>query len=106
MHHIVIPRFVDRPRRSDCTAGQIDGEAGWWTTSGKIKLPPLEKVMGEGRQEQIYLLENCSSQIAVLSAEEIQRTADTFGIASSKFVLKNHITIAVVLFQDINVDVQ
>ena len=23
------PGFVDRPRRSDCTAGQMDGEAGW-----------------------------------------------------------------------------
>ena len=34
-------RFVDRPRRSDCTAGQMDREAGWWTTSGNIGLPPL-----------------------------------------------------------------
>ena len=24
-HHIVTPGFVDRPRRSDCTAGQMDG---------------------------------------------------------------------------------
>ena len=38
-HHIVTPGFVDRPRRSDCTAGQMDGEAGWWTTSGNIGLP-------------------------------------------------------------------
>ena len=29
-HHIVTPGFVDRPRRSDRTAGQMDGEAGWW----------------------------------------------------------------------------
>ena len=36
---IVTPGFVDRPRRSECTAGQMDGEAGWWTTSGKIRLP-------------------------------------------------------------------
>ena len=28
MHHIVTPGFVDRPRRSDCTAGQMDGEVG------------------------------------------------------------------------------
>ena len=27
------PGFVDRPRRGDCTSGQIDGEAGWWTTT-------------------------------------------------------------------------
>ena len=28
------------PAGSDCTAGQMDGEAGWWTTSGNIGLPP------------------------------------------------------------------
>ena len=44
-HHIVTPGFVDIPRRSDCTAGQMDGEAGWWTTSGNIGLPPLARVM-------------------------------------------------------------
>ena len=49
-HHIVASGFVDRPRRSDCTAGQMDGEAGWWTTSGNIGLPPLARVMGVGRQ--------------------------------------------------------
>ena len=38
-HHIVTPGFVDRPCRSDCTAGQMDGEAGWWTTNGNIGLP-------------------------------------------------------------------
>ena len=36
--------------RSDCTAGQMDGEAGWWTTSGNIGVPPLTWVMGVGRQ--------------------------------------------------------
>ena len=32
----------------------MDGEAGWWTTSGKIVLPPppLARVMGVGRQQQ------------------------------------------------------
>ena len=48
-HHIVTPGFVDRPRRSECTAGQMDREAGWWTTSGNIGLPPLARVMGVGR---------------------------------------------------------
>ena len=43
---------MDRLRRSDCTAGQRDGEAGWWTTSGNIGLPPLARVMGVGRQQQ------------------------------------------------------
>ena len=50
-HHVVTPVFVDRPRRSDYTAGQMDGEAGWWTASGKIGLPPLAMVMGEGIQQ-------------------------------------------------------
>ena len=49
-HHIITPGFVNRPRRSDCTAGQMDGEAGWWTTNGNIGLPPLARVMGVGRQ--------------------------------------------------------
>ena len=31
---------------SDGTAGQMDGEAGWWTTSGKIEFPPLARVKG------------------------------------------------------------
>ena len=51
-HHIVTPGFVDRPRWSYCTAGQMDGEAGWWMTSGNIELPPLARVMGVGRQQQ------------------------------------------------------
>ena len=32
----------------------MDGEAGWWTTSGNIRLPPLARVMGVGRQQQLY----------------------------------------------------
>ena len=48
---MIAPGFVDRPRRSDCTAGQMDGEAGWWTTSGNIGLPPLARAMGVGRQQ-------------------------------------------------------
>ena len=51
-HHIVTPGFVDIPRRSDCTSGQMDGEAGWWTTCGNIELPLLARVMGMGRQQQ------------------------------------------------------
>ena len=34
----------------------MDGEAGWWTTSGIIGLPPLARVMGVGRQQQQYTL--------------------------------------------------
>ena len=32
---------------------EMDGEAGWWTTSGNIGLPPLARVMGVGRQQQL-----------------------------------------------------
>ena len=56
-HHIVTPGFVDGPRRSDCTAGQMDGEAGWWTTSGNIGLPPLARVMGVGRQHNNLMVD-------------------------------------------------
>ena len=31
----------------------MDGEAGWWTTSANIGLPPLARVMGVGRQQQV-----------------------------------------------------
>ena len=30
----------------------MDGEAGWWTTNGKIGLPPLARAKGVGRQQQ------------------------------------------------------
>ena len=30
----------------------MDGEAGWWTTSGNIGLPPLARAMGVGRQHR------------------------------------------------------
>ena len=55
--YIVTPGFVDRPRRSDCTAGQMDGEAGWWITGGNIGLPLLTMVMGVGIQQQHDVLE-------------------------------------------------
>ena len=50
-HHTIIPGFVDRPQ-IEYTAGQMDREAGWWTTSRKVGLPPLARVMGVGRQLQ------------------------------------------------------
>ena len=36
--------------RSDCTASQMDGEAGWWTTRGNIGPSPTSKGHGVGRQ--------------------------------------------------------
>ena len=43
---------MDRSRWSDCTAGQMDREAGGWTSSGKIGLPPLARVKGVDRKQQ------------------------------------------------------
>ena len=45
---------MDRLQWSDGTAGQTDGEAGWWTSSWKIVLHPLARVKGVGRQQQPY----------------------------------------------------
>ena len=66
-HHIVTPGFVDRPRRSDCAAGRMDGEAGWWTTCGNIGLPPLARVMGVGRQQQHHI-EEAYSRAGLITA--------------------------------------
>ena len=86
MHHIVTPGFVDRPRRSDCTAGQMYGEAGWWTTSGNIGLPPLARVMGVGRQQQLnYTVAKGFNQMAppartITVALNMSKALDTINI--------------------------
>ena len=54
----ITPGFVDRLRRSDGTAGQMDGEAGWQTTSGNTGFPPLARVKGVGRQHRHQYLYN------------------------------------------------
>ena len=33
----------------------MDGEAGCWTTSGNIRLPPLARVMGVGSQQLVVM---------------------------------------------------
>ena len=43
---------MNRPRWIDGTAGQLDGEVGLWTSSGKIGLPPLTRVKGVGSHQQ------------------------------------------------------
>ena len=48
----------------------MDGEAGWWTTSGNIGLPPLAMVMGVGRQQQLG-----SALPGSLVGESVFRTA-------------------------------
>ena len=44
---------MDRPRWSHGTVGQMDGEAGWWTSGGKIGLIQLARVKGVGKQQQM-----------------------------------------------------
>ena len=45
----------------------MDGEAGWWTTSGNIGLPPLARAMGVGRQQQHHMVEAYSSTGLVMA---------------------------------------
>ena len=56
----------------------MDGEAGWWTTSGNIGLPPLARAMGVGRQQQqpkIFILSPMFMWIHFVSGY-IQRALD------------------------------
>ena len=48
---------------SDGTAGQMDGEASWWTTSGKIGLPLLARVMGVGRQQHHHRCDGTATRM-------------------------------------------
>ena len=50
-------------------AGQMDGEAGWWTTSGNIGLPPLARVMGVGRQQ--HFIRRCKPVLRRASTSDI-----------------------------------
>ena len=70
----------------------MDREAGWWTTSGNIGLPPLARVMGVGRQHT-QLLEFVSESVYVdLQYDEISLTFTTgpvclCGVSSPVLVL-------------------
>ena len=52
-HHIVTLDLWTDPAGGDCTTGQMDGEASWWSPSGKMGLTLLARVMGVGRQHLI-----------------------------------------------------
>ena len=71
----------------------MDGEAGWWTTSGKIGLPPLARVMGVGRQQQhedsnitcdedsnttcdVYSNTTCDEDLNTICDEDLNTTCD------------------------------
>ena len=43
----------------------MDGEAGWWTTSGNIGLPPLARAMGVGRH-LMFTESSCSVDMIYL----------------------------------------
>ena len=45
----------------------MDGEAGWWTTSGNIGLPPLARGMGVGRQQHLSMVADGKIQEAHLA---------------------------------------
>ena len=73
----------------------MDGEAGWWTTSGKIGLPPLAMVMGVDRQQQqlcytfklfilgVTLIEIIETFVAILFYEQINDSVDGYVISLS-----------------------
>ena len=48
----------------------MDGEDGWWTTSGNIRLPPLARVMGVGRQQHLDCPE-VMGPCCLISEEEV-----------------------------------
>ena len=59
----------------------MDGEAGWWTTSGNIGLPPLARALGVGRQQQHVPMRQYKDYLS-LSEEELnalhEKTGYTF----------------------------
>ena len=67
---------MDRPRRSDCTAVHMDGDTGWWSTSGKIGLPLLAMVNGCVDNNNNMLMMNISL-IKGKFIENSQRPAET-----------------------------
>ena len=49
----------------------MDGEAGWWTTSGNTGLLPLARVMGVGRQQHDNLTDQAPSSSCSPSVDEL-----------------------------------
>ena len=79
----------------------MDGEAGWWTTSGNIGLPPLARVMGVGRQQQLIhalitsRLDFCNSILYNLpnnQIERLQRIQNQAARMLKRIPRRNHIT--------------
>ena len=79
----------------------MDGEAGWWTTSGNIGLPPLARAMGVGRQQQLIhalitsRLDFCNSILYNLPNKQIERLQRIQNHAArmlKRIPRRNHIT--------------
>ena len=56
----------------------MDGEAGWWTTSGNIGLPPLARVIGVGRQQQVKRRDE-KDEVKRRDEDEMKKSADKEG---------------------------
>ena len=65
----------------------MDGEAGWWTTSGNIGLPPLARAMGVGRQQHAllpHLNPDLYLTISLTSEAESQEEAELSALIQGK----------------------
>ena len=63
----------------------MDGEAGWWTTSGNIGLPPLARVIGVGRQQQHHKM----SSIDHLQTEaEMRKVREHSDLLSAQYLAR------------------
>ena len=75
----------------------MDGEAGWWTTSGNIGLPPLARAMGVGRQQHhsdmlsAQFLVNCLEEDHVSHGITIQESRPRF--MKEIFYSRHHSTV-------------
>ena len=68
----------------------MDGEAGWWTTSGNIGLPPLARAMGVGRQQQhVVVSVAVDDAAAIVVAVEVYDAADVV-VAVSVYTADDH----------------
>ena len=75
----------------------MDGEAGWWTTSGNIGLPPLARAMGVGRQQhntddELDLLGNMHNIQVPREPKQSLRVGDSARIAMTRKPFKKTYT--------------
>ena len=67
----------------------MDGEAGWWTTSGNIGLPPLARAMGVGRQQQQEKVrEKSGTKVDVDGTFDCENLCIVWTMTMTTFILK------------------